>query len=173
MKKSELARQRLNLSRTDADNEEDFEDIVTYRRDEDINKEKISELSVDLLCEYSDDSFKKLTGRPQPFKEYSEEDLKALADSISKNGIINPVVIRPDGNGRYVILAGRNRVRAARLCEMKTVPAIVRSDVDDISAAMIMLDTNLEQRPSLSYITNPLIGISVLIKYNILVIRFD
>ncbi|MCI8332841.1 MAG: ParB N-terminal domain-containing protein [Clostridiales bacterium] len=53
--------------------------------------------------------------------------------------------------GRYQILAGRNRARAAKLCGNKEIPAIIRDKISDTNAALIMLDTNLEQRHNLSY----------------------
>ena len=95
--------------------------------------------------------FENITGKPQPFNAYSEEDLKALAKSIAEQGVINPITVRPIDNGQYQILAGRNRTRASKLAGKTEMPCIIRNDLDDVSAALIMLDTNLEQRHKLTY----------------------
>ena len=151
MKQSDLDKRRLELQSSVADNEEDFEEIVVGSRSPISDENKISLLSLDSLVEYEDKNFEELTGRPQPFKLHNTETLESLAKSIKENGVINPIIVSPLGNGKYKILAGRNRARASRLCGKENIPAIIRSDVDEISAAIIMLDTNLEQRPNLSY----------------------
>lgn len=103
------------------------------------------------LEEYKDEAFKRLTGREQPFHCYTPEELLSLSDSIEKQGVIDPITVHPLPGGNYQIIAGRNRVRACKLIGLATIPGIVRTDIDDIKAAMIMLDTNLEQRHNLSY----------------------
>lgn len=108
-------------------------------------------LPINSLVEYRDESFEKITGRPQPFCAYTEEDLKALAKSIAAHGVIDPVIVRPAASGKYQIIAGRNRTRASALCGKTEIPCIIRGDLDDEQAAMIMLDTNLEQRHNLTY----------------------
>ena len=150
MKKSELEERRKLLNNINSDSVNDFEDIVISGQAYD-SAAKIVHIPLESLVEYSDDAFKTATGRDQPFKAYSKENLDTLAKSIKENGVINPIIVRPLDNGTYQILAGRNRKRAARLCGKETIPAIIRSDIDDDSAALIMLDTNLEQRPNLSY----------------------
>ena len=102
------------------------------------------------LVEYSDAKFEKITGRPQPFKEYSDEDMSKLAKSISEYGVLQPISVRPY-NGKYQIIAGRNRTKAAIIANKSTVPAIVYPKLDDMQSAIIMLDTNLRQRTKLSY----------------------
>lgn len=151
MKQSDLEKRRLALNNVGGDNDDDFEEIVASARSPASSDVKITMLPLNSLVEYTDESFESLTGRPQPFKVHSSESLESLSKSIKKNGVINPIIVKPFGDGKYQILAGRNRARASRLCEKQTIPAIIRSDIDDISAAMIMLDTNLEQRPNLSY----------------------
>lgn len=108
-------------------------------------------LPLEQLVEYKDEMFEKITGRPQPFHPYSPEKIQALSKSIAEHGVIDPITVRPLGSDTYQIIAGRNRARASALCNKKEVPAIIRSDIDDITAALIMLDTNLEQRRDLSY----------------------
>ena len=66
----------------------------------------------------------------QPRKTFAEEELDALAESIRHNGVISPILVARD-KGRYTIIAGERRWRAARLANLSTIPAIVR-DWDDI-----------------------------------------
>ncbi len=150
MKKSDLEARKKQLSIAESDSENDFDEIVSSARNPN-EAGKIMNIPLEKLVEYSDKSFESITGRPQPFKAHSLESLESLSKSIKENGVINPIIVRPLDNGKYQILAGRNRTRASRVCGKTDIPAIVREDIDDIGAAMIMLDTNLEQRPHLSY----------------------
>lgn len=111
----------------------------------------ITEISTKQLCEFSDKQILRLSGRPQPFLEYSPETLYELVESIKEHGIINPVTVREAKNGKYEILSGRNRVRAAKKLGIRSVPAIIKENISDDEAALIMLDSNLRQRQSLRY----------------------
>ena len=111
----------------------------------------ITEISTKQLCEFSDKQILRLSGRPQPFLEYSPETLYELVESIKEHGIINPVTVRETKNGKYEILSGRNRVRAAKKLGLRSVPAIIKENISDDEAALIMLDSNLRQRQSLKY----------------------
>lgn len=118
------------------------------------NQEKVSEIteiSTKQLCEYSDKQIMRLSGRPQPFLEYSPESLDKLILSISDHGVIEPITVRAKANGKYEILSGRNRYRAAKKIGLRTVPAIVRENISDDEAALIMLESNLRQRQGLKY----------------------
>ncbi len=64
----------------------------------------ITEISTKQLCEFSDKQILRLSGRPQPFLEYSPETLYELVESIKEHGIINPVTVRESKNGKYEIL---------------------------------------------------------------------
>lgn len=81
----------------------------------------------------------------QPWPLHSEEELKAMANSIRINGILQRILVRPLEDGRYQIISGRNRRRAAMLAGMDTVPCEVRAMSDDM-AQEAMLETNLNQR---------------------------
>lgn len=133
-----------------SDSDETFEDFIVTNP---VHRSSgnIVMLPLNKLVEYKDEAFENITGHPQPFRPYTEESLASLAKSIGDYGVIDPITVRPMGDGRYQILAGRNRTRASAMCEKTTVPAIIRPDIDDVTAAMIMLDTNLEQRHNLSY----------------------
>lgn len=150
MKKADLEARRQQLNSVSSDTENDFDEIVSSARSPN-DTAKITMIPLEKLVEYSDEAFESITGRSQPFKAHSLESLESLSKSIKENGVINPIIVRPLDNGKYQILAGRNRSRASRVCGKTDIPAIVRVDIDDIGAAMIMLDTNLEQRPYLSY----------------------
>lgn len=98
---------------------------------------EIQELSLDRLTPFEG----------QPFKPYTEEKLRELADDIARNGILSPVIVRPLEN-TFQILAGHNRVNAAKLAGLMVAPCIVK-DVDDDTARLIMINTNLNQREEL------------------------
>ena len=65
--------------------------------------------------------------RPSPFqarREFSEQELAALAQSIRENGLLQPVTVRKLSDGGYELVAGERRLRACRLAKMTTIPAI-------------------------------------------------
>lgn len=132
------------------DADETFEDFI-IPTPERRPSENIVMLPLSQLAEYRDEAFESITGQPQPFRPYTAESLASLAKSIAEYGVIDPMTVRPIGSSKYQILAGRNRTRASALCGKTMIPAIIRPDIDDITAAMIMLDTNLEQRHNLRY----------------------
>ena len=69
-----------------------------------------------------------LTPNPdQPRQHFEEEALQQLADSITQYGIVQPLVVTPLGRGRYAIVAGERRWRAAGLAGLKKVPALIRT----------------------------------------------
>lgn len=109
----------------------------------------LQNLSADLLTDFPD----------QPFKPYSGEKLEVLRESIQKNGIIEPLIVRPFGSdfhrpdligdsGRYQIISGHNRRRAGRLVGYTEFPCIVRELSDD-EATLQMVETNLRRRDDL------------------------
>lgn len=63
----------------------------------------------------------------QPRKTFSEETLEELAESIRSQGVIQPIILEESDSGRYRIVAGERRFRAARRADLATVPAIVRA----------------------------------------------
>lgn len=84
----------------------------------------------------------------QPFRPYTQEKLKELAEDIKQNGILSPVIVRPIEGGRYQILAGHNRTNAAELAGLDVIPCIVKECDDDL-AKLIVVNTNLNQRQEL------------------------
>jgi ParB family chromosome partitioning protein len=79
----------------------------------------------------------------QPRKEFDEESLRQLADSIAAHGIIQPIVVRKEGMS-YKIVAGERRWRAARMAGIETVPAIVR-EYNDNELLEVALIENLQR----------------------------
>ncbi len=80
-----------------------------------------------------------------PRKEFRNEDLTELADSIRSKGLVQPIVVRPslDGNG-YEIVAGERRWRAAQLAGIHTVPVIAR-DLDDREVLELAIIENVQR----------------------------
>jgi ParB family chromosome partitioning protein len=75
----------------------------------------------------------------QPRRSFDEDSLLALAESIRQRGVLQPVLVRPLVGGRYELVAGERRWRAAKLAEHATVPALVRphDDADSLQVALI------------------------------------
>ena len=69
----------------------------------------------------------------QPRRDFDEETLVALAESIRLRGVLQPVLVRPLPAGTYELIAGERRWRAAGLAELETIPAIVRHHDDAAS----------------------------------------
>lgn len=81
--------------------------------------------------------------RNQPRKKFDDEALLALAESIRHNGVISPILVACDG-GRYTIIAGERRWRAARLANLDVIPAIVR-EWDDVHRQEAALVENIQR----------------------------
>lgn len=80
----------------------------------------------------------------QPRKHFDEEALAELADSIKKHGLIMPIVVNNMENGRYMIIAGERRYRAAKMAGKTTIPVVVRS-YSDREIKEISLIENLQR----------------------------
>lgn len=76
-----------------------------------------------------------------PFKVRDNQDMDELIESIQKNGVIMPCIVRPKENGRYEMVAGHRRKHAAIRAGLTSLPCIVR-DLDDIQATILMVDSN-------------------------------
>lgn len=81
----------------------------------------------------------------QPRHDFDEEELQALADSISVHGIIQPLTVREMDSGYYQIIAGERRWRAARLANLNDVPAVI-IEADDRKATELALIENLQRQ---------------------------
>ena len=90
----------------------------------------------------------------QPRNVFDEEALEELKQSLTTSGLLQPVVVRPNGEGKYELIAGERRLRAATQLGWKMIAAVVR-DVDDRTLLTLALVENL-QRDSLSPIDEAL-----------------
>lgn len=76
----------------------------------------------------------------QPRQAFDEQALLALTESVKARGVLQPVLVRPLVGGRYELIAGERRWRAARMAELETVPAIVRHRDDAASLEMALIE---------------------------------
>jgi ParB family chromosome partitioning protein len=79
----------------------------------------------------------------QPRVQFKEEAIDELADSIAERGVLQPILLRPHGDG-FEIVAGERRWRAAQRARLHTIPALVR-EIDDSTAAEIALIENVQR----------------------------
>ena len=89
----------------------------------------------------------KITPNPdQPRRDFDQDDLRELADSIREKGIIQPLIVRekPDKSGGYEIVAGERRWRAAQMAQLHEVPAIIR-DYSDAEVLEIAIIENIQR----------------------------
>ncbi len=94
-------------------------------------------LNIDLLVPFAN----------HPFKLYSGERFESMCRSIRELGVLTPVLVRPSiCDGKFEILAGHNRVNAAKAVGMTEVPVIIMNGIADDEASLIVTETNLMQR---------------------------
>lgn len=98
------------------------------------------EIPMELIC----------TNPEQPRKVFEDKELLELCDSIREFGVIQPIIVKRDQKGMYIVIAGERRLRAASLAGLKKIPAIVR-DADEKDSALLALVENV-QRENLNYI---------------------
>lgn len=82
--------------------------------------------------------------RDQPRKVFDDAALRELADSISKHGLIQPLLVRPLDDGSYQIVAGERRWRASRLAGIEKVPVVIR-EISDSEVMELALIENLQR----------------------------
>ena len=97
--------------------------------------------SADGLMEIDIDRIKR--GRYQPRQVFEPEALQGLADSISAQGVIQPIVVRPEGD-HFELVAGERRWRAAQLAGLQKIPAVIR-ELDARATAAIALIENIQR----------------------------
>jgi ParB family chromosome partitioning protein len=83
-------------------------------------------------------------GRYQPRRTFDPDSLRELADSIAAQGVIQPIVVRPVAGGRFEIIAGERRWRAAQQAGLADIPVVVR-EVDEQTALAIALIENIQR----------------------------
>ena len=75
-----------------------------------------------------------------PFKVLDDEKMDDLVMSVKENGVLTPVLLRPDGKGGYEMVSGHRRLHACTLAGIDEIPAVVREMSDD-EATILMVDT--------------------------------
>lgn len=79
-----------------------------------------------------------------PFKVLDDDKMTDLVESIRENGILNPVIVRPNQDGDYEMISGHRRLHAAGLVGLEKIPAIVKEMTDD-EATIVMVDANIQR----------------------------
>jgi len=83
----------------------------------------------------------------QPRKVFDRDGLIELMDSMKHNGLLQPIIVRPlNGSGKYRLIAGERRWRSATELGWNAIPAIIRDDVDELTAAKLQLLENITRR---------------------------
>jgi ParB family chromosome partitioning protein len=80
------------------------------------------------------------------FTLYEGERLEDMIQSIKKNGVITPIIVRTANGGKYEILSGHNRVYAAGQAGLESVPAVIKVNLSDEDSEIFVVETNLIQR---------------------------
>ena len=79
-----------------------------------------------------------------PFKVLDDDRMQELVESIKANGVLSPVIVRPDDEGTYEMISGHRRMHAAKLAGLTTVPALVKQLTND-EAVILMVDANIQR----------------------------
>lgn len=93
-----------------------------------------SELPVDQIRQF----------RNHPYKVVDDEKMEELVESISANGVLTPVIVRPAEEGLYEMISGHRRLHAAEKAGIAKIPAMIR-DVSDDEATIMMVDSNFQR----------------------------
>ena len=108
-----------------------IDDVATAQQSE--NTDGLREIDIDRIQR----------GRYQPRQVFEPEALQELADSISAQGVVQPIVVRPDGD-HFELVAGERRWRAAQLAGLQKIPAVIR-ELDARATAAIALIENIQR----------------------------
>ena len=81
-----------------------------------------------------------IPNRFQPRQLFEDSDLQILAESIKQNGVLQPLLVRPTGDGIFELIAGERRFRAAKLVNIEAVPVIVRNSTDHESTILALVE---------------------------------
>lgn len=80
----------------------------------------------------------------QPFKVLLDNNMDELCASIEQYGVLSPIIVRPHSEGGYEVLSGHRRMKACELLGIEEVPVVVK-DLDDDTAAILLVDSNLQR----------------------------
>lgn len=87
----------------------------------------------------------KIDAKPQIRRRFAAEPLAELAVSIKSIGIIQPIVLQPKPDGRFEIIAGERRYRAAKIAGLKSVPVLIRSELSPLEQREMMIAENQQR----------------------------
>ena len=99
-----------------------------------VNEESAMEIEIRRIHSFAD----------HPFKVMDDEKMDELVASIKENGVVVPVLLRPDEHGEYEMVSGHRRMHASMLAGFDTIPAIIREMTND-EAVIAMVDANIQR----------------------------
>jgi ParB family chromosome partitioning protein len=99
-----------------------------------VAKEGVIEIKIDQIYPFEN----------HPFKVLDDERITELVESIKLNGVVSPVIVRPDDEGTYEMISGHRRIHAAKLASLTTIPAIIKEMTND-EAVILMVDANIQR----------------------------
>ncbi len=97
---------------------------------------QITDIEISDVSEFSD----------HPFHLYEGQRLEDMVESIKKNGVLNPVIVRKLDDGKLEMLSGHNRMNASKIAGLEKIPAVIKSGLTDEEAYIYVIETNLMQR---------------------------
>lgn len=98
------------------------------------NEESAMDIEINKICPF----------RKHPFKVIDDEKMQELVESITTNGVLTPVLVRPLGMDTYEMISGHRRMHAAKLAGLEKIPTIIREMADD-EAVICMVDANVQR----------------------------
>ena len=99
-----------------------------------IEKDATTEVRIDQIFPFEN----------HPFKVLDDDKMDDLVQSIKDNGVLTPVLLRPDDEGTYEMISGHRRMHAAKLAGLVTIPAIIKPMTND-EATIAMVDANVQR----------------------------
>lgn len=99
-----------------------------------VDKEGTVEIRIDQIYPFEN----------HPFKVLDDEKMDELVESIKANGVLSPVLVRPDDEGSYEMISGHRRMHAAKLAGLTLIPVIIKEMTDD-EATICMVDANVQR----------------------------
>lgn len=121
-----MAKSNLNIGLTS------YDDI--FKSDESRNSEEIKPIPLSELKPFEE----------QPFKVLLDDSMDELVESIQQNGVLSPIIARPHKDGGYEILSGHRRAKACELAGKTEVPVVIKN-LDDDTATILLVDSNLQR----------------------------
>lgn len=99
-----------------------------------VEKDATTEIRIDQIYPFEN----------HPFKVLDDDKMEELVESIKENGVLSPVIVRPDDEGSYEMISGHRRMHAAKLAGITTIPAIIKPMTND-EATIAMVDSNMQR----------------------------